>query len=445
VTLPSAGGTAIGGLAMLSDAQLVLGLSRHLAAYQMTPERAALEQLELAGQVFDLAFRLRGSTTSSAERLRAIALDAGIGGLALKAVVATMESLGWIEVDRDQGGSPVVVREAMPVADVLVAAAPAVLDLCLATPGERASLVLLRETTLRPLLRDDALELASQAPGINALGEVHAEDALRYLTHTGLLRSVITPADQREVLYNPNIWTQGDTIANAALKAADARGTEEVRALLEEVADNPGMPQAHVKSTEPKWVAFAISQGLVQRSVIQTSDNVEQGFLFTPHLARDPFGGTAGDASGQVRQLVGSMVYASTFARTRLDSPEAFIRALISRGVAGNASSIGTDYPMLERAGIVRVVHGSGQNRWRLELLQTEVAEDALRLMRSRAGATGGRPADAEVLQAQRSYVHVDQDRARLALTTQVDEVEQARLLAALREVPIRRAIGGGR
>lgn len=430
---------------MLTDAELVLGLSRHLTAYQMTPERAALEQLELAGRVFDLAFRLRGSTTSSADRLRAIALDAGMGKLTLQAVAAAMETLGWIEIDRDPDGLPQVVRETIPAASALLGAAPSVLDIVMTTPAERAALVLLRETTLRPLIRDDGLQLASEADGITTQGEQYALDALRYLTHTGLLRSVTTESDDREVLYNPNIWIQGDSIAQAALKAADARGSAEVRALLEEIASNPGLPEAHVKSTEPKWISFAVSQGLVQRSVIQTSDDREQGFLFTPHLGRDPFGGTAGDASGQVRQLVGSMIYASTFARTRLDYPDRFIGALINRGVAGNASSIGTDYPMLERAGIVRVVRGRGSDRWSLELLQTEVAEDALRLLTSRSESSAGRTADAAVLQAQRSYVHIEQDRARLALTTTMDEVEQARLLAALREIPLKRAIGGGR
>jgi hypothetical protein len=201
------------------------------------------------------------------------------------------------------------------------------------------------------------------------------------------------------------------------------------------------MPESQVTSTEKKWINFAVSQGLVQRSVIQTSEGQERGFLFTPHLGRDPFGGTAGDASGQVRQLVGSMVYAATFAAYRLKDPAVFLRALINRGIAGNTSSIGTDYPMLEKAGIVRVIDGASSNRYRLELLQTEVAEDALKLLNARESSGAGRH-DASSLNGQRSYVHVDRERARLALTTDRDQAEEARLIAALREVPVRRSMG---
>lgn len=424
---------------VLSDAELTLGLSRHLSAYAMTPARAALGNLEFAGQFFEMAFRLRGSTTSPAARVSAIGLDASLPPRTLKEVLAAMETLNWIKVNRDTDGNPLSVNESIPAIPALIASGTQVLDMVATEAVERAALHLLRATTMQPLLTEEALGGATAATGSD---QQAAEAGLRHLVSVSLIRKV-TAADGREVLYNPNVWTQGDQIAESALKAADAKATSEVGALLEEIAANPGMPEAHVKSTSAQWVGFAVAQGLVQRSVIQTSQGQEQGFLFTPHLARDPFGATGGDASGQVRQLVGSMVYAATFAQYKLRSPDVFLRSLISRGVAGDVSSIGTDYPMLERAGIVRVVQGSTANRYRLELLQAEVAEEALTLLTARNPQTGA-PAEASVLSGQRGYVHVERERARLALTADTDEIEQARLLAALRDVSTRRAMVGG-
>lgn len=426
-------------VAILTDAELVLGLSRHLSAYAMGPERAALGDLEFVGWVLDVAFRLRGSTTSPAKRVQAIGLDVGLSSRNLRDVIATLESMHWASTERNLEGVAVSVSETLPSPAELVAAAPGLLDVVGVGPTERAALALLRATTLQPLLEVDALHAAATSA---ASGNAQAaEDALRHLSATGLVR-LVKADDGRKVAYNPNVWTQGDGIAQAALRAADARATAEVTALLEELGANPGLPEAHVTATEAKWVQFAISQGLVQRSVIQTSEGTEQGFLFTPHLARDPFGGTAGDASGQVRQLVGSMIYATTFAKYKLRSPDVFLRALINRGVAGDVESIGTDYPMLEKAGIVRVVPGSTSRRFRLELLQSEVAEDALRLLVVREDASGGQ-ASAAALRAQRSYIHVERDRAKLALTADVDEVEQARLIAALRDASVQRTMAG--
>ncbi|MFD9356467.1 hypothetical protein [Streptomyces sp. NPDC060031] len=251
-------------------------------------------------------------------------------------MIETMEVLNWVSVVRDKDDQFVSITERIPARGDLIMAAPKVLNILMVGPVERAALALLGATVLQPLLVEDALQIAAVAEGVKGHDQA-AEDALRHLTGTGLIRRVDSE-DGRSVLYNPNVWTQGDeALAKAALKAADARATTDVGALLQEVALNPGLPDAHVKSTERKWVDFAVSQNLVQRSVIQTAEGVERGFLFTPHLRRDPFGGTAGDASGHVRQLVGSMIYAATFAKFKLDTPEIFLRALVNRGVAGNA------------------------------------------------------------------------------------------------------------
>lgn len=423
---------------ILSDTELILGLSRHLSAYSKGPERAALEPIEYAGWIFDMAFRLRGSTTSTPSRIRAIGLDVGLGPRDIRDVVRNMEQLGWIAVDRDPVGQPLAVAEAIPAPSSLIKAAEEVLNVAEAGPHDRAVLSILHDTTVQPLLTSDALSSGRRAPQAT---DRDAEDALRHLVAVGLLRTVNTD-DGRQVVYNPNVWTQGDGIAQAALNAADAQATREVKALLEELAENPGLPEVLVKSTEAKWINFAVAQGLVQRSVIQTSEGIEQRFLFTPHLARDPFGGTAGDASGQVRQLVGSMIYAATFAEYKLHAPKAFLRKLISDGVAGDVTSIGTDYPMLEKAGIVKVIPGSSSKRFRLELLRSDVAEAALSILNIRE-ITNENTHDAAAFRAQRAYVHVERERAKLALTADVDEVEQQRLLSALREVPSQRTFRG--
>ncbi|MBI1379236.1 MAG: hypothetical protein GC157_17420 [Frankiales bacterium] len=184
---------------------------------------------------------------------------------------------------------------------------------------------------------------------------------------------------------------------------------------------------------------FAVSQGLIQRTVVATSNGTERRFLFTPHLGRDPFGVPSGDPSGHVRQLVGSMIYAATYADYKLSNPAAFVSRLISDGEAGDASPIGTDYPMLETGGIVRVIPGSSTGRFRLQLLQADVAEEALKILRARdsssttATGIGG-------IRDQRSYTHVERARAQLATETGSTSADEARLVAALREVTGRRS-----
>src|ERR1039457_4885926 len=67
------------GIRMLDDAELLLGVSRHLSTYMISPAHAALESLQYAGQVYELAWRLRNAPLSSAARIEAIAQEAAIG------------------------------------------------------------------------------------------------------------------------------------------------------------------------------------------------------------------------------------------------------------------------------------------------------------------------------------------------------------------------------
>jgi hypothetical protein len=420
---------------VLSDAELLLGLSRHLSAFGASVASTALANLEFSGQVYEMAWRLRGSQVSSAARIRAIALEAKIKPRELERdVLPALESLNLIEIARDPSdGSLRQVSEFIPPPAELIALAPAVIAITMPTPIELAALRILRGTSLQPL---EATALASL---VEDEDEVIAAEAARHLEALRLVRSA--SADERRVLFNPNIWSD-EAVALAALKVEDARIRTEVGALLEEVAQSPGMPETAVSSTEQRWIDFAVAHGLVQRSVVTTSEGDEKRFLFTPHLGRDAFGVSPTDPSGHVRQLVGSMIYAATYAKIRLWSPVAFVRKLIREGEAGDASPIGTDYPMLETGGIVRVKPGSTSNKFALELLQADVAESALAVLESRGGSGDGGEGHAAGLRAQRSYEHVERQRARLAIDVPTDDADARRLIEALRDSTARRQFG---
>ena len=418
---------------MLSDAELLLGLGRHLAAFTVSTAHAALESLQFAGQVYEMAWRLRDSQVSSAKRVQAIAIEAHIGSRVLdREVLPTMEQMHWVDCRRDADGKLVSIEALIPPNKQLIEDAAKLLEILLASPVQRAALELLRTTSRQPLAVTAALEIAS------GYGEEEAQEALRHLISVGLVRRIEIEVD-RPVVFNPNIWTGDPAISQAALRAEDARANKEVGALIEEIAALPGLPEKHVQSTEKRWIDFAVSQGLVERSLVQTSTGEEEGFLFTPHLKRDPFGAASSDPSGHVRQMVGSMIYATTFASYKLHSPGAFLYSLIRDGEAGNVPNIATDYPMLELAGTIKIVPGTWGNARRMVLLQSDVAQSALDVIDSRDRSRGV-VGSLSALGDQRAYSHIERERARMASAPETDDVDQARLIAALRDA----TAGGG-
>lgn len=423
---------------MLDDAELLLGVSRHLSTYAISSAHAALDSLQFAGQVYELAWRLRGAPLSSVARVEAIAQEARIGRRQLlREVLPALEQLGWVRQNFNDSSDLVSVDAIIPPAEDLMTSVGMLLDIVMATAVQRAALALLRATSLQPLEESSALGAAAD------FGEESAREALRHLISIQLVRQTRSD-DGRVVVFNPNVWVGGDEeLTNAALRAEDAGARAHVGALLEEVSQSPGIPEGHVTSTERRWIDFAVSMGLVQRSMVQTSGGDEQHFLFSPHLGRDPFGAAAHDPSGHVRQLVGSMIYAATFASWRLHSPAAFLYTLIRNGIAGNVPQIGQDYPMLETAGIIEVVRGTWSDSYSMRLLQADVAESALNILDSRGQTRVPSTELGTALGDQRSYSHIEQERARLAQQATEDDADTRRLVAALRDTTARRTFGG--
>ena len=417
---------------MLSTAEQLLGLYRHLGEYALGPAKAGLSNLEFAGAALEMATRLRASGVSTAERVSAIGQSAGIGGPMLRLILQTLKALEWVEsVEKD--GVLIRVSEQVPPEPELVAKADDVLSMCVPTPVERTVLRLLDETTIMPLTVTKALEIGSEVSS-----EEDAERALDYLKSLNLAY-VGRSADGTIVVCNPNVWATDVDYAAAALKAEDSTVHAAVSGLIEEIAASPGLPEDFVRSAEPKWVHFAVSQGLVLRSLVQTSDGKNRGFLFVPHMARNAFQAPTGaDPSGHVRQLIGSMVFAKNFAQHGLYSPPAFLRALVRDGEAGDASDIGTDYPMLETSGIMKVE--PGHKYFKLVLLQADVAESALSYLQA-ADTPVGRQV-VKGLRDQRTYVHPEQERARLGKVATDVPAETERLIAALRETAAGRDFG---
>ncbi len=119
---------------MLTDAQLLLGLSRHLSAYSYSPSVAELDGLNYAGQVLDIAWRLRGSTVSTIARVIAIGVDARVPKRQIiTQVLPTMEQLDWVFVERDQKGNIQSVECHVPPATELESSAALLLELTILT------------------------------------------------------------------------------------------------------------------------------------------------------------------------------------------------------------------------------------------------------------------------------------------------------------------------
>jgi hypothetical protein len=413
---------------VLTTAEILLGLSRHLGAYGSSQPKADLGQLEFAGHILDMAVRVRGSGVSSLDRIVALGLDAGITKRSLvNEILPTLETLGLVVLERDAQRTVRAVSEQVPPLEQLLARADDILDIVAPEPLERMVVTVLRETTLMPITRTTALEVCAPF-GSEDLARRAIED-LQSLHLCSLQHS----ADGEDVLFNPNVWAVDKDHTRAAVRAEDGAVRAALGDLLEEVSGTAGLPEDSVTSTEKKWIDYAVSQGLLLRSLVATTTGEERAFLFAPHMGRSTFEAPTGaDPSGHVRQLIGSMVFANRYASNQLFAPTRFLTKLIDNGEAGDATNIGTDYSMLETSGIVSVERA--ERYYKFVLLQADVAEQALTYLEE----TGSNGNAAGRLRGQRRYLQPERERARRLVQPSKDALPSPGasqdILAALRQ-----------
>ncbi|MEU2772466.1 hypothetical protein ABZ646_05950 [Streptomyces sp. NPDC007162] len=413
---------------MLTAAELALGLSRHLSAYGASQPKADLGQLEFAGRVIELAIRIHGSGVSSPDRIAALGLDAGIPKReTLGQLLPTLETLGFVDLERDSNHVMRAVSERIPPMAELFHQADAILESAMPEPLERMAMEVLQQTTLMPVTLGTALETCAPL-GPEPLARRAIED-LQSLHLCALQRS----ADGEEVLFNPNVWAVDKDHSYAAVQAENGVVRAALSGLLEEVSATAGLPEDEVTSAEKKWIDFAVSQGLLLRSLVTTVSGEERSFLFSPHMGRSAFDEPTGaDPSGHVRQLIGSMMFANRYASNRLFAPTAFLRKLIREGEAGDASNIGTDYSMLETAGIVRVEPAYSYSKF--VLLQADVAEQAVTYLEN----TGSAGTISGSLRGQSGYLQPEIERARRLVQPSREAIPSPSasqdILAALRQ-----------
>jgi hypothetical protein len=355
---------------------------KHLRNYR-AQTLASFETTALAGRACDLLGRMRQLAPYSAQALTPLAKDAGIPRQELKTtVLPTLETLGIVRVERNGAAVASVTALVISQDDVMdqVGRLWEHLD---PEPQERGALVLLQETATLPLLRDEAASALVAA----GLDEEESEQPIELALAHDLVRVSHVADLGADVLYNDFLWGENIDRVGAALAALTANLRDGLRSLLEELHQHEGRPAGEIESASLELVQLAITQGLVDATEIKTTAGRTATFHFTPlfrgfGVSRDH----VPDILDQVKLVIASFAFSTRYATFRLRDPEVFLDSLISRGYAGNATPIGTDYGAMEKQKIVNVEPvAPGSTRYRFKSIKRDALIEARDTMRAGA------------------------------------------------------------
>lgn len=348
-------------------------------------------------------------------------------------MLPVLEALNIVQVERDSANRIRNLRAIVIDEDDVMAQVCRLWEHLEPEPPERGAIICLREVAALPVTEEEII-CACEAAG---LSEEEAKLGLELAEGHALVMRTHVADFECDFLYNDFLWGENIQRTSTALAALPSDIRQSMRSLLDELHHNEGRPLKAIESASLDLIEMAVRNGIVERAEIVTATGDKGTFHFTPRfkgfgVAREDIP----DVLDQIRLVIASFAFATHFAKYRLHSPETFLQSLIDRGVAGNASPIGSDYGALEKQKIVAVEPtGPGSSRYRFVAVKKDALIAALDTMK--AGALlrpGVGSASGTGLLQPREFTDPVATRLRLGQRAGDTPQYQATLLAAVRD-----------
>jgi hypothetical protein len=397
--------------------------------------RADLERLLLAGKSMDFAARLHEHDVLTGEQANRYAALAGIGRDELRIrVLPALASAGIIDYEY-ANDSLARVEEFIGVSGSLLEQAASMLDNLNPTQSERATLQSISVASWAPLARAQHL----QALTVRGFSDEQAEAGLSYAAAAGVNELMPSPELREDVVFNAQVWGSGVIPIAQFLKHLPVDQREVLLGIAEEASSRPGIALASLGTPTDDTMVAARRVGLLQTATVRSTSGgqIGQTYAFAPLIAsEDDLLVTTESLHGR-KLFVAHMLFAHERARAglgRVRDPMVLVRALVRDGEVGPATNIGTDYHLLEAAGIV-AVDDSGARPF-LRLIKREIAEGGLLWLTKAYGDGIGR-AESELLAGLRppgEFASPELDRARATAGTAAMELTQAAVMHLRKE-----------
>ncbi|KRE99783.1 hypothetical protein ASG88_14395 [Nocardioides sp. Soil777] len=352
--------------------------------------RAEVEILLLTGKAMDLAARLKGHQSLvvlTHELVVGYAKHAGLGGLELiNTVLPALKAAGLIDYRIDQAGRISHLEEYIGVSATVTEQTVALLD---SLGPQRSDLAFLHSVeigAIAPLAASQHLQEITK----RGFTEPEALEALRLARAVGL--NLDAPSDELNelVVFSPYVWGTKQLSLATFLGGLPPNEREALLGMSEQVLSTPGLHLSKLNAN-PAIIRSATNVGLIQAATVRSATGASSTYVFSPLLEVEDNACTTTEAFHLRKLFVAHILFGRDSAALgggRVQDPAVLVNALLRRGTVGPATNIGTDYHLLEAAGVVAVEPNEGGRAF-LRLVKPEIAESALTWIRRITDTSG--------------------------------------------------------
>lgn len=388
----------------------------------------------LAGQCARMMARVRGmEIIDNLPTLSAMATSVGILPTQLRMVILpTLEHCGVINIKKDGSGKIHRIEEHVPTEDEILKITYDVWEGTGANEVEKASIFNLDQCSIIPRTEEE-IKKSLEKEGFK---KQDAEIALELQASFQILKK--SAAEPSALIYSPYVWGENAKSIVGFVSHLDKSSKEAVEQLLRSISLNQGVPLDLLQGFPADLFTASRKTGLVDVCQVTTKTGIEKGFAFTPRMWGS-LGGEAliPDTYDDVKLFLSSIGFGQHYSNvSKIKYPVELVEALINKGQVGPATAIGTDFLLLEKQGIVKVVKDSSlPGRYNMYLAKEDVAKTALEVLKHKRVLGLGRQAtvDAKGLFQTGDFVNPEQDKIRLGKLSESSVKAQERLIRVLR------------
>lgn len=369
---------------------------KHLKVFQNDATGLTqLGSLNLAGKVGRFLGAIRGNKEiDDINKLLVIANNVGITSKAelVKLILPELvkASDGRVELITDTLGNITGLAEYMFEQSNVLEISGQVFENADPSNIERIVVDTMDETKKIPYLQDDLMEMLTR----RYFSERDVSLSLALQAQFKLIQILNQSKSKGAIISNEYIWGKNHKKIAMGISQLGMKEKEEIKQVIELIQKTQGLPLEKLAPETMEFIHLAKKIGMIDPMVIKSTRGVQKEFGFSADLLKQEE--YKDDILDDVKLLLASIRFGENYTPySKIWDPKDFLSYLIRNGEIGPHDANSTDYIMLEKRGIVRVVikekikfssyHGGYVQKTGpcLELLRRDVAEEALKIISS--------------------------------------------------------------
>lgn len=372
-----------------------IATQKHLKAYAIdSPNMDEVDSLSIAGKAGRFLGTIRGNKQlNNQEKIKKMGNIVGIQPTELNSIILphiVKASEGKIEAKFDAMGRIIGIEEYIFTNEEVMEIAGKIFEQQEPSNMQRISIDIMDETKKLPYYQHEIIQKMMEG----GFREEDIRKSIMIQEYFKLITKVSKSKNDNPIISNEYVWGRNHEKIAMAIADIDIVSKDNLKEIIEIVRNNQGYPLDKLKNIDINILNLAKKVGMINATTIRTSRQVAKDFGFSPNMI-EPLTYND-DILDDVKLLLASIRFGENYTQySTIEDSAKFLRSLIRYGDIGPHDANGTDYTLLEKKGIVRVVNKSksvysryyqgyvNKTGYCLELVKKDVAEEALKIIES--------------------------------------------------------------